>query len=76
MWLWSVTWCAKWRALNGAAAKELADGEDWSAEKSDAALIAHVRDRVDRYLSAAIVARVTEEIAALDTAIHAELDRV
>lgn len=69
MWLWSVTWCAKWRALSGAEAKRKADGEDWSAAKSEARLIEHVRGRVDCYLSAEIVARVSDEIAALDGAL-------
>lgn len=66
MWLWSVTWCAKWRVLSAAAPKPAAAGEDWSAEASDAALIAHVRDRVDHYLSHAIIARNFAEFAALD----------
>ena len=50
MWLWSMTWCAKWRVLSGAEAKATQDGEDWAAGKSEAALIAHVRGRVDHYL--------------------------
>jgi hypothetical protein len=47
MWLWSVTWCAKWRVLSPRAAHAGADGEDWSAEHSSDALVAHVRERVD-----------------------------
>ena len=66
MWLWAVTWCAKWRVLSAAPRREAADGEDWSAETSDSALIAHVRERVDHYLSPAIVARCLDEFAALD----------
>lgn len=66
MWLWSVTWCAKWRALSGGQAKGDGSGEDWSAENSDAALIAHVRNRVDHYLSPAVIARNVAEFAALD----------
>lgn len=50
MWLWSMTWCAKWRVLSSRAAHAGPDGEDWSAERSDTALVAHVRDRVDHYL--------------------------
>ena len=66
MWLWAVTWCAKWRVLSAAARRDTADGEDWSAEASDAALIAHVRERVDHYLSPETVARCLDEFAALE----------
>ena len=65
MWLWSITWCAKWRALAGAAARRGGDGEDWSGERSDASLVAHVRERVDHYLSAEGVARVIDELEGL-----------
>ena len=61
MWLWSVTWCAKWRVLSERPASAYAGGEDWSADLSDAALVQHVRERVDHYLSAAIVERVCDE---------------
>jgi hypothetical protein len=71
MWLWSITWCAKWRALSGQAAHVSADGEDWSAEHSASALVAHVRGRVDHYLSPAVVARVLQEFDALDQALGA-----
>jgi hypothetical protein len=66
MWLWGVTWCAKWRVLSAAPKREAAEGEDWSAEASDDALIAHVRERVDHYLSPAIVARCLDEFASLE----------
>jgi hypothetical protein len=66
MWLWSVTWCAKWRVLSAAPRRATADGEDWSAEGSDNALIDHVRDRVDHYLSPAIVAHCQDEFSELD----------
>lgn len=69
MWLWSITWCAKWRALSGEAAHVSADGEDWSTEHSGSALVAHVRGRVDHYLSPAVVARVLAEFDALDQAL-------
>jgi len=68
MWLWAVTWCAKWRAVSGrapAAAGGEAAGEDWSAARSDASLIAHVRGRVDEYLSPAGVDFVLRECEAL-----------
>ena len=65
MWLWSITWCAKWRVESQKAirdAKHAAENtEDWSAENTDAALIAHVAGRVDHYLSPEIVARVQED---------------
>jgi hypothetical protein len=65
MWLWSVTWCAKWRVLSAQAARAGGDGEDWSGQRSDAALIAHVRERVDDYLSPSGVARVLDELIRL-----------
>ncbi len=60
MWLWSITWCAKWRALSSASAQVGADGEDWSGERSEAALVDHVRNRVDHYLSTEVVAAVLD----------------
>jgi hypothetical protein len=69
MWLWSITWCAKWRALSGQAAHASADGEDWSTEHSASTLVAHVRGRVDHYLSPAVVAQVLAEFDALDQAL-------
>jgi hypothetical protein len=61
----AITWCAKWQVLNrqaALAAKETAAStEDWSAENSDPALIAHVADRVDTYLSAPILQRIRAE---------------
>jgi len=69
MWLWSITWCAKWRVLSAAGAPVSAGGEDWSASQSDAALVAHVRGRVDHYLSADVVARMRDEFDALEAAL-------
>ena len=69
MWLWAVTWCAKWRVLSAAPRRpgEAGDGgEDWSAEASDAALIAHVRERVDHYLTPGIITRCLDEFATLE----------
>ena len=68
MWLWSISWCVKWRALSGLPAAATADGEDWAAEGSEAALIAHVRDRVNHYLSAGVINQVLEEFDALEKA--------
>ena len=65
MWLWSVTWCAKWRACAVQAGRSSGDGEDWSTEHSEERLALHVRGRVDDYLSAAGVDSVRTELAAL-----------
>ena len=70
MWLWSITWCAKWRALSSLAAHTTTDGEDWSTENSDGALVAHVRGRVDHYLTPTVVAQVLAEFDALDQALR------
>ena len=61
MWLWSLTWCAKWRASNLRSRDADARGEDWAAELSDDALVAHVRDRVDHYLSVAVIEHVRDQ---------------
>lgn len=61
MWLWSMTWCAKWRVLSGREAKTSQDGEDWAAGKSEADLIAHVRGRVDHYLDPRTAERLDSE---------------
>ena len=71
MWLWSISWCAKWRVLSDAPRPAGADGEDWSSARSDAALVEHVRDRVDHYLSAPVVASVLAGFDALDRALAA-----
>jgi hypothetical protein len=65
MWLWSITWCAKWRVLSAGTARAGGDGEDWSGERSEAVLVEHVRERVDHYLSAQGVLRVVDELEAL-----------
>jgi len=62
MWLWSVTWCAKWRANRSRSADHRHQGEDWSSSLSECTLIAHVQDRVDHYLSLPILERVTREL--------------
>ncbi|MFG6157421.1 phosphotransferase [Halomonas sp. 1390] len=68
MWLWSLTWCAKWRASHRRARDTEDRGEDWSEALSDDALIAHVRERVDHYLSVAAIEHVRRE--------HRELQRL
>ncbi|MEX1166549.1 MAG: hypothetical protein WEK74_06730 [Hydrogenophaga sp.] len=49
----------------GAQAQTSADGEDWSADRSEAALVGHVRNRVNHCLSAPVVGRVGQELDAL-----------
>lgn len=71
MWLWSLTWCCKWRVLSGQAAPAGASGENWSAGNSDAQLISHVRDRVDHYLSLPVVLRVRQELHSLEEVLAA-----
>lgn len=68
MWLWSITWCAKWRVLSPQQSQPRADGEDWSREHSSPALIAHVGQRVDCYLAPAAVQRVLHELEHLGAA--------
>lgn len=65
MWLWSLTWCCKWRALADRPPRAVAEGEDWSAAGSDPALVDHVRERVDHYLSPGAIGHVQEELAQL-----------
>ena len=69
MWLWSLTWCAKWRAQQGRERDAEATGEDWSAQLSDDVLVAHVRDRVDHYLSPEAIDRVRNELDDLKVAL-------
>ena len=76
MWLWSVTWCAKWAVesqLDTVTDKHNAQStEDWSSDNTDRALIDHVAGRVRTYLSDDIVGRVIEEWTA-DNALTAAL---
>ncbi|UYG06921.1 phosphotransferase family protein [Halomonas sp. M4R1S46] len=65
MWLWSLTWCAKWRVAQGRRPRHPRDGEDWSAALSEEALVAHVRGRVDHYLEPATLRRGRDELDAL-----------
>lgn len=65
MWLWSVTWCAKWLAESGGSPAPRGDGEDWSPQHSEAALIAHVRERVTHYLDPLTIERQLAELQVL-----------
>lgn len=50
----ALTWCVKWRVLHARARRAEEDraesAEDWSAENTDPATIAHVAERVADYL--------------------------
>jgi len=65
MWLWSVTWCAKWRVHSVRSENidkhRLASTEDWSAELSHHELIQHVAERVADYLNPDTITRVRNE---------------
>lgn len=67
VWLRALTWCAKWRVASRQARRTgkqtAASTEDWSAANSDAALVAHVKNRVDHYLDPATMEIVREEWA-------------
>jgi aminoglycoside phosphotransferase (APT) family kinase protein len=58
----AITWCVKWRVLHRGGRLEAkhaaASTEDWSAENTDPALIAHVAGRVEDYLSPATLRRM------------------
>jgi len=61
----AITWCVKWRVLHRRerldAKHEAQSTEDWSAENTDPATIAHVADRVADYLGAATLGRMRAE---------------
>lgn len=65
MWLWSMTWCAQWLSESDQNAKIKPSGQDWSTQHSDAALIAHVRARVQDFLAPRSVQRVQHEFEQL-----------
>lgn len=61
----ALTWCAKWQVLHRRAAvpgkETAARTEDWSADNTDPALVAHVAGRVADYLSPASIRRMRGE---------------
>ncbi|MEE4376203.1 MAG: phosphotransferase [Candidatus Competibacteraceae bacterium] len=65
MWLWSVTWCAKWRVLSAQAEKgdkhRLESTEDWSTRLSHNELVRHVAERVADYLNPDTITRVRND---------------
>ena len=68
-WLWSLTWCAKWRAQHLKRQDGSRQGEDWSAELTNPAVIEHARERVNHYLSLPIIDHVHGELQRLQTAL-------
>ncbi|WP_355660417.1 phosphotransferase family protein [Halomonas salifodinae] len=68
MWLWSITWCTKWRVASGEPAAT-GRGENWSRDNNSASLNAHVQDRVDHYLGAPIIERIRDEFSELARAL-------
>ena len=70
MWLWSITWCAKWRVWSARSRQASGTaGEDWSVALSDRHLIAHVKERVDHYLGDPGIEFVRNEFVALAPAL-------
>ncbi|APX94028.1 hypothetical protein BWR19_14405 [Halomonas sp. 1513] len=68
MWLWSITWCAKWQVTSGAPPLRDARGQDWSRQHNSDALNDHVQDRVAHYLSAPVVEAMVAEFRTLAAA--------
>tara|TARA_R110002110_G_scaffold122424_8_gene298650 strand:+ start:1230 stop:2306 length:1077 start_codon:yes stop_codon:yes gene_type:complete len=60
MWLWSVTWCAKWLA-HSLPDYHNKTTQNWSKSLSDDALTRHVADRVGCYLQPEIIAGIRSE---------------
>lgn len=67
MWLWSITWCAKWAVESGRAhlgsKHNAASTEDWSTDNTDRKLVDHVGDRVSTYLNPSIINHVRQDWA-------------
>ncbi len=65
LFLRAITWCVKWQVLQARTRLEdkhaARSTEDWSAENSDPALIAHVAERVRDYLSPRTLRRMRGE---------------
>lgn len=71
MWLWSLSWCCQWRVQSQRPPQAQPAGQDWSAAHSSEALVAHVRGRVDHYLSAPAIERVRDELDTLQRVLDA-----
>ncbi len=65
LFLRAITWCVKWSVLHRRASlgdkHQASSTEDWSAENTDPATIAHVAGRVADYLSPTTLARMRGE---------------
>ena len=65
MWLWSLTWCAKWtvqsKTKNISSEQTIENAENWSADNSSASLIQHVQERVNHYLDIETIDRISQE---------------
>ena len=65
LFLRAITWCVKWSVLHRRSQRgdkhRAASTEDWSAENSDPALIAHVAGRVADYLAPETLRRMRAE---------------
>ena len=65
MWLWSVTWCAKWKVESRASVVEqkhrAENTEDWAQANNPDDLVNHVRDRVDHYLQGDVINRIRDD---------------
>ena len=70
MWLWSITWCAQWQVLSRREAQTDTQGQDWSADLSNQALVAHVAQRVAHYLDAQVVDAVCDGLDRFDLAMR------
>lgn len=75
MWLWSITWCAKWQVTSGAPPLRIARGQDWSQQHNSDVLNAHVQDRVADYLSAPVVEAMVAEFRTLAAAFGDDAQR-
>jgi hypothetical protein len=60
MWLWSVTWCARWLAESAGDASH-GSTRDWSTRLSEDRLTRHVATRVQDYLSPESVEMVRQD---------------
>ena len=69
MWLWSVTWCAKWRVESKAARRtqkhRAQNTEDWATQNRPDALVKHVEERTNHYLQEDVISKLTTEFETL-----------
>lgn len=70
MWLWSVTWCAKWQVESGLTGqktkpdpKETASSsaENWHQDLSETELVRHVAERTRHYLDPDVIEQVRQD---------------